>query len=124
MIIHQSLADFILFLYVHMSQADKSYDPSEMAVIKRKMPGLFPVGTDFEKKLYTTIRQYNAYDKSLLTQLFEETIRHFKKDPKLSIDEKLYTDLLEIVSADGNVDSDEAKAFEALKKIIAETGAS
>ena len=37
MLLHATFPDFILFLYVHMSLADSSYDPSEMAAIKTKM---------------------------------------------------------------------------------------
>jgi len=51
MVIHANLPDFILFLYVHMSRADDSYDPTEMAAIKSKMNNLFSKGTDLEKKL-------------------------------------------------------------------------
>ena len=50
MVIHSSFKDFILFLYVHMSQADENYDPNEMATIKKKAHQLFQKETDIEKK--------------------------------------------------------------------------
>jgi uncharacterized tellurite resistance protein B-like protein len=116
MILHSSFSDFILFLYVHMSHADSSYDPYEMETIKSKMGGLYPEGTDIEKKLYQTIREYNAFDKSNLGDLFEKTLTHFDLDiPKKN---NVYTDLYEIVQADGKVEQSETKALETLKQII------
>src|SRR5690349_6817726 len=115
--IHNSLSDFILFLYVHMSQADSSYDPAEMAVIKSKMSKLFSEGIDLEQKLYTTIRQYNSFDKSKLKTLFQETLTHFSQQEALQKN-NVYEDLQEIIQADGKVDSDESKALDALKQMI------
>ncbi len=80
MVIHANLPDFILFLYVHMSRADDSYDPTEMAAIKNKMNSLFSKGTDLEKKLYVTIREYNSFDKNKLTELLSDSIQHFSND--------------------------------------------
>ena len=116
MILHNSFSDFILFLYVHMSHADSSYDPYELSIIKAKMSELYPEGTDVERKLYQTIREYNSFDKSGLAALFEETLRHFDLDtPKRN---NVYTDLYEIMQADGKVEQSETKTLEALKQII------
>jgi uncharacterized tellurite resistance protein B-like protein len=117
MILHSSFPDFILFLYVHMSHADSSYDPLEMAAIKRKMSELYPEGTDIEKKLYRTIREYNSFDKLKLNDLFRETLGKFSLDiPK---NNTVYTDLYEIMQADGKIDQSETKVLETLKQIIA-----
>lgn len=116
MILHSSFPDFILFLYVHMSHADSSYDPYELSTIKVKMSGLYPEGTDIERKLYQTIREYNSFDKSKLAELFEETLRHFDLDtPKKN---NVYNDLYEIMQADGKVEQEETKTLETLKQII------
>lgn len=119
MVIHASFADFILFLYVHMSQADNTYDPKEMSVIKEKMETLFPAGTDFEKKLYTTIRQYNTFDKTGLKDLVKDSIHHFGKKNALK---NIYADVQDIFNADGKVDSSETNALEALRQIIDANG--
>lgn len=116
MVIHATLPDFILFLYVHMSRADDTYDPTEMAAIKVKMNTLFAEGTDLEKKLYGAIREYNSFDKSKLTELFTGSILHFSKNS--TVDAKLFNDLREIVQADGKVDQTEASALEALERMI------
>ena len=117
MVIHNSLPDFILFVYVHMSEADHNYDPNEMAVIQGKMAALFPNEVDFEKKLYTTIREYNAFDKSNLNELFQDSFDHFAKD-EFKQKNQLYHDLQEIIMADGKIEQSEAKALNALKEII------
>ena len=116
MILHSSLSDFLLFLYVHMSHADNSYDPLEMAAIKEKMSDLFSKDIDLERKLYLTIREYNSFDKSKLDELFKDTFDHFGEDPSLTSD--VYNDLREIIQADGNVNPSEHKALESLKQLI------
>ena len=116
MILHSTFPDFIAFLYVHMSHADNSYDPYELATVKSKMTGLFAEGTDVEKKLYGAIREYNSFDKSKLNELFEASLKHFSVEAPLK--EDIYTDLTEIIRADGKVDQSETKTLETLKKII------
>lgn len=117
MVIHSSFRDFILFLYVHISQADENYDPDEMAIIKKKIESLFEKDTDIEKKLYAAIREYNVFDKSKLTELFEATFKQFSQDTSV-LRKNFYSDLNEIVLADGKVVDAEIKALEALKALI------
>ncbi len=116
MILHQTFADFVLFLYVHISQADNTYDPKELAIIKAKMGKLFPEGTDLEKKLYSTIKQYNLFDKSKLNELFESSLRHFGNESASK--SGLYSDLYEIIQADGKIHQSETSSLEVLKNII------
>ena len=117
MVIHQNFADFVLFLYVHMSNVDNDYHPSEMQVIRTKMNKLFPKDTDFEKKLYSAIKEYNAFDKSKLNELFKDTFDQFSQ-VKFAQKYKVYTDLYDIINADGKIDESETAALEALKEII------
>lgn len=117
MVIHNSFPDFLLFLYVHMSEADHNYDPAEIALIKKKMLDLFPKGTDLEQKLYRTIRDYNDFDKSKLDALFKDTFERFRgANPELR--ETLFKNIQEIASADGAINSSESQALETLKRII------
>jgi uncharacterized tellurite resistance protein B-like protein len=117
MVIHDTFADLLLFVYVHMSESDHNYDPSEMAVIKEKMKKLFPAGTDLERKLYHTIREYNSFDKSKLHTLLADSFEHFDKNgSSLKID--MIKDIKEIFTADGSINHDEAEALETLKEII------
>jgi uncharacterized tellurite resistance protein B-like protein len=117
MVIHNSFPDFLLFLYVHMSEVDHEYDPAEMALIKVKMSNLFPKGTDLEQKLYRTIRDYNNFDKSQLTPLFRDTFSKFH-DEGARLKENLFQDIQEIAKADGDLNPSESKALDALKQII------
>ena len=116
MIIHKTLQDFIVFLYVHISQADDSYDPNEMSIIKTKMKRLFPEGTDLEQKLYMTIREYNTFDRSKLNELFKGSIEHFGKEGAL--DTAIHADLNDIIMADGKVKADETRSLDRLRNII------
>jgi uncharacterized tellurite resistance protein B-like protein len=115
MVIHSSFEDFILFLYVHISRADSNYDPKEMDVIQEKMKGLYPTKTDFDKKLYATLREYKNFEKSKLPELFDNTLKHFKADKNK---EKILADLSDIIHADGKVQDSETNALNALKHTI------
>ena len=117
MVIHSSFADFVLFLYVHMSHVDNDYDPTEMKVIKEKMKRIFPPDTDMEKKLYHALREYNAFEQSNVATLIKDSFAHFS-NVKFSQKYKVYTDMYDIINADGKVDESETKALEALKAII------
>ena len=100
-----------------MSRVDESYDPNELATIKKKMEGLFTSDTDVERKLYTTIREYNSFDRSKLSDLFEATFKHFDQDASV-MKNNFYKDLNEIILADGKIDDAETKALKALQGII------
>lgn len=116
MIIHKTLQDFIVFLYVHISQADNAYDPNEMALIKSKMKKLYPADTDIEQKLYSTIREYNTFDRSKLTELFRQSVEHFGKEGAL--ESTVHADLNDIILADGKVKADETRSLDRLRNII------
>ncbi|MBL0744285.1 TerB family tellurite resistance protein [Chryseolinea lacunae] len=118
MLIHPTFSDFILFLYVHISRADDSYDPHELAAIKSKMKSLFPEGTDLERKLYAALREYNDLDKAKLNTVIDTSLRHFSGDATATVPNDVYADLYEIVQADGKIDQSETRTLEALKKVI------
>ena len=117
MIIHSDFKDFVLFLYVHISRADENYDPDEMATIKKKVEGLVEKDADIEKKLYIAIREYNSFDKTKLTALFNDSFKHFSKNENV-LKSNFYDDLNEIILSDGKVQDAETKALSALKEII------
>jgi uncharacterized tellurite resistance protein B-like protein len=117
MVIHSTFPDFILFLYVHIAHTDDSYDPKEMSMIKSKMTKLFPPGTDLEKKLYQTIREYNSFDKSRITDLFRDTFAYFRTDSETR-KSKLFADVTAIIEADGKVLPTEQEALFTIKRII------
>jgi len=117
MVIHEHFADFVLFLYIHMSHADNDYHPQEMEVIRGKMARIFPQESDPEKKLYGAIRAYNNFDKALIGELIRDTFAHFSH-VKFSQKYKIYADMYDIINADGKIDASETEALDALKKVI------
>lgn len=117
MVIHKSFADFVLFLYVHMAHADTDFHPTELKIIKNKMEKLFPYEGDLEGKLQTALKEYQDFDKAALKILFKDTFNHFTK-VKFSQKYKVYTDMYDIINADGKIEESEAKALQELKEII------
>ncbi|HTE33398.1 MAG TPA: TerB family tellurite resistance protein [Chryseolinea sp.] len=116
MILHSTFPDFLLFLYVHMAQADNDYDPLELATIKTKMGKLYPENTDLERKLYGAIREYNSFDRSRLNEMIESSLKHFSNEATSR--PGIYEDLYEIVQADGKLVQAETSSLENLKKFI------
>jgi uncharacterized tellurite resistance protein B-like protein len=100
-----------------MSHADESYDPNEMATIKKKISGMFEQDADIERKLYTAIREYNSFDKEKLPELFRDSFKHFGHDKSIQKN-AFYDDLTEIIQADGHVVHAEKSALQALKEIV------
>jgi uncharacterized tellurite resistance protein B-like protein len=121
MVIHKTFADFVLFLYVHMAWSDGVYHPTEAQVILDKIPKLFPSESDPEQKLADAEKEYASTDKSKIATIIRATFKHFK-EVKFTLKYKIYTDMYDIVHADGKVDAAEQAALHELKEII-EVGA-
>ena len=117
MVIHQSFADFVLFMYVHMAHADSEFHSTEMGVIREKMTKLYPKDKDHEAKLSEIVKQYEGFDKNKLKILFRDTFDHFT-NVKFAQKYKVYTDMYDIINADGKIDESETKALNELKEII------
>ena len=119
MVIHNSFADFVLFLYVHMAHADGDLHVTEVKVIKEKMAKLFP-HEDLDKKFTAALDEYNAFNKSNLNKLFHSSFTHFDT-VKFAQKYRVYGDMYDIIYADGKVLESETKALEELKDIILST---
>src|SRR6187431_1833546 len=117
MVIHNTFEDFVLFIYIHMSHADNSFDPTELSAIKSKMSNLFPGEKNMEQKLYTAIREYNDFDKTKLREVFEGSFKHYSEHDNERLVEAV-NDLSEIIKADGKVDQDEERMLRAFKQLI------
>jgi uncharacterized tellurite resistance protein B-like protein len=122
MVIHQNFADFVLFLYIHMAYADGEYHPKEHDVIVGKVHKLYPATSDAEGLVASAEKVYRATDKTRIGTIIRETFRHFNS-VKFSQKYKIYTDMYDIIHADGKVDESETAALNELKEII-ELGAS
>ncbi len=118
MVIHNSFADFVLFLYVHMAHADGEFHELELSLVKDKMTKLFhPEEVDLDSRLNEAINQYNAFDKTQLRILYRDTFDHFP-NVKFAQKYKVYADLYDVINADGKIDESETKALNELKEII------
>ena len=117
MVIHKSFADFVLFLYVHMASADGEFHSLEEGVILEKMAKIFPEESDPKKRFKEAVSQYKSIDRSKMTSIISDTFKHFDQ-VKFAQKYKVYTDMYDIINADGKVDQAETMALNALKKII------
>ncbi len=117
MVIHKNFSDFVLFLYVYVAFSDGQFHPLEKETILEKMKKLYPEDTDFENRLNEEINLYDDFDKNQMKTLFKDT---FKQFPKVTFTQKykIYTDMYEIVQADGKIHEAETLALEALKEVI------
>jgi uncharacterized tellurite resistance protein B-like protein len=118
MVIHNNFKDFVLFLYVHMAHADGEFHESEIVLVRDKMVKLFhPEEVDIDAKLKEALKQYDAFDKSQLKSLFRDSFDHFNTI-KFAQKYKVYSDMYDIIHADGKIDESETKALQELKEII------
>ena len=117
MVIHKTFADFVLFLYVHMAYADGEYHPKEHEVIMGKVHKLFPAESNAQELVNKAEREYRTTDRSKVGVIIRESLRHFSS-VKFSQKYKIYTDMYDIIHADGKVDESETAALNELKEII------
>ena len=117
MVIHKNFADFVIFLYVHMAYADGVFHPSEKDVILDKVSKHFPTETDPKKKIITVEKEYLAMNPDEISTVIHDTFKHFSS-VKFSQKFKVYTDMYDIINADGKVEQSETMALNELKKII------
>ncbi|MBK5280405.1 MAG: TerB family tellurite resistance protein [Bacteroidia bacterium] len=117
MVIHNSFNDFVLFLYVHMAHSDGESHDLEKGVILEKMSKLYPPESDYDKIFEDAVKAYDRVDKSKVTDLMRETFKHFDH-VKFAQKYKIYTDMYDIINADGIVHTLETRALKELKQII------
>ncbi len=117
MIIHKTFADFVLFLYVHMAHADGEFHSLEKSVVLNKMSKIYPKESNLEQKFNDAVSQYKGIDQSQVTTVIRDTFKHFDQ-VKFQQKYKVYTDMYDIINADGKIDESETKALYELKQII------
>ena len=117
MVIHTNFQDFVLFLYIHMALADNYLHPSEEEVILGKMTKLFPTESNHKEKFDAALKSYNILDHAKAMEIIHDTFKHFDQ-VKFTQKYKVYTDMYDVVNADGKVEESEKIALDALKEII------
>jgi uncharacterized tellurite resistance protein B-like protein len=117
MIIHNNFEEFALFLYVHMAHTDGSLHPSEEGMILNKISKLFPEEQNARAKLDEVILKYNELEQEEVLETIRASFNYFY-DVTFAQKYKVYTDMYDVINADGKVDEAEKKALDALKEII------
>jgi uncharacterized tellurite resistance protein B-like protein len=117
MVLHQNFNDFVLFLYAHMALCDGSMHENEELVILDKMRKLFPEETDNKKKLALAVMEYKSIDPAHVSTIIRDSFTKFNH-VKAVQKYRIYTDMYDIVNADGRVEESEHKALDNLRDII------
>ena len=115
--LYHSFHDFVVFLYVHMAISDGVIHSSEEQVILKKMGKLFPGEINLKAKYDRAIAEYSSLNPSLTMDMIQESFAFFNH-VTFSQKYKVYSDMYDIVNADGKVEDSEKSALEDLKKII------
>lgn len=114
---HDTFGDFVLFLCIHVAYADGLLHPAEEHVIIETISKLFPQEGNPKKKFDDAEIEYKKFDKSNLDEFILFSFRNFSH-VTFAQRYKVYTDMYDIVNADGKVHEAEKKAMNALKQII------
>ena len=117
MVLHKQFQDFVLFLYTHMALCDGSMHENEQLVILDKMAKLFPTEPDPKKKLNEAVAEYKSVDPALVNTIVRDSFKFFDQI-KFAQKYKVYTDMYDVVNADGRVEESERKALNTLREII------
>jgi uncharacterized tellurite resistance protein B-like protein len=117
MVVHTNFQDFVLFLYIHMALADNFLHPSEEEVILTKMAKLFPTEANPKKKFDEAVAYYKTLNAEQAMDIIQSTFKHFDQ-VKFAQKYKVYTDMYDVVNADGKIEEAEKIALDALKKVI------
>jgi uncharacterized tellurite resistance protein B-like protein len=117
MVIHNNFQDFVLFLYIHMALADHYLHPAEESVILEKMGKIFPTEENPKKKFDDAVKHYESLSHEQAMKIIRDTFKHFDH-VKFAQKYKVYTDMYDVINADGKVEEAEKIALEALKDVI------
>lgn len=117
MVIHNNFPNFVLFLYIHMALADNHLHPLEEEVILGKMKKLFPNDHDHKKIFQQALAEYKSYNHEQVMNIVRSTFKQHT-EVKFSQKYKVYTDMFDVINADGKVEESERIALDALKEII------
>ncbi len=117
MVIHDNFQDFVLFLYLHMAHADGSMHQQEESVVREKMRKLFPENDDMDAHFTRVIEQYRNTPQEQIPAIIRNSFNHFNS-VTFSAKYRVYTDMYDIINADGRVDQSEKSALDQLREII------
>jgi uncharacterized tellurite resistance protein B-like protein len=100
-----------------MAMCDGSMHENEELVILDKMSKIFPTEPDPKKKLMAAIAEYKTIDPALINTIIRDSFKFFDQI-KFAQKYKIYTDMYDVVNADGRVEESEHRALNVLRDII------
>lgn len=106
-----------MFLYMHLAHADGSMDPQEETIVREKIKKMFPDNSDLNLLFESSLNAYRQIKKEEIPSLIRDTFEHFRQIP-FSVKYRVYTDMYDIINADGKVDEMETSALDQLRNII------
>ena len=117
----KSYEEFVLFLLIHIANADHMFKLDEAIVILTKMEDMFDTEDGVDKLLSIFMQMQDSYD-----QLKDDDISGIIKSHlvkfKITQDnaDRLFNELYEVVNADGHIHENETQAVERIKKLVIE----
>ncbi|MFM7329808.1 MAG: TerB family tellurite resistance protein [Bacteroidota bacterium] len=117
MVIHEQFRDFVLFLYLHMAHADGSMHQQEESVVREKMKKLFSDDENPDAHFARVLGQYRDCPPDQLQAIIRDSFNHFSS---ITFAEKyrVYTDMYDIINADGRVDQSARSTLDQLREVI------
>lgn len=120
MVIHGNFRDFGLFLMIHIAHVDGSLHEQEELVVRQKLAVFFPEQQDPVRKFHEALEQYRGIRQEMIPVLIRETFKHFSA-VRFAEKYKVYTNLFDIINADGRVDVAESQALKQLRELMSDT---
>ncbi|HAA15489.1 MAG TPA: hypothetical protein DCE41_28815 [Cytophagales bacterium] len=111
--------EFLLFLLIHIANADHMFKLDEAIVILTKMEDMFDTENGVDKLLSIFMQMQDNYDKlsnDEISEVIKENLVKF--DIKDDLADRLFNELYEVVNADGHIHENETKAIERIKKLV------
>jgi uncharacterized tellurite resistance protein B-like protein len=111
--------EFIIFLLIHIGNADYTLTGPEIEVILSKMEDYFPDVDEMD-----TLRNKFIYYKDEYEEMNDTDINHLIYDNYLKFrdqqinSQRILNDLQEVIMADGLIHDKETKTFESIKKLL------
>lgn len=112
--------EFLLFLLIHIANADHMFKLDEAIVILAKMEDLFDTTDGVDKLLGIFMQMQDEYDSLSNEEIIKVIQSNFQKfDIQEEMADRLFNELYEVVNADGHIHENETKAIERIKQLIA-----
>jgi uncharacterized tellurite resistance protein B-like protein len=115
----ETYGEYILFLFIHVANADFTVKGTEIDVILQKMEDYFPEIESEDELRDMFVRLTSEYDNLNDSDINNVIYSNFKKfEASHAATSRILVDLHEIINADGYIDESETKVLEDLKNLL------